>query len=573
MQRMLVARPFAGPLQTERLRNLVEQKMEQATGTIHTAQFQLHAVRFRWRPRIAKKLPGAILLMVLPAIFVIVAVQLTKVSGPQWLGSNFENSYPYLFNSLLLVKKQTPFMIEHPGTVTQLFGEAVLKMSGNGSNGKLVEAVLENPEKFIKQIQRAMLIFTALLLWFFPLVTANVFQNWASGLLLQVPSLLFVSLLRYSIWFGSDLMLVSFCVATLSLCAILIRQSWTQEQSRPLIAVAGALCALGIATKLTFFPLIFITFVCVRGLSNRVYFSASFVFGTAITLIPIYPELSRVGNWILGIATHTGQYGSGDLGFPRTETYFHSILVQLAVEPALWWIPLFATVGVVILSAVFRSSHSSQIIRRRLWAAVALFVAQAISFLLVVKHPGPHYFIPLYLSTGLNLVLLWDLARDQTRPFIIRALGLGIVLVLILCGLNLSFAATKSTYRVLGLWRKQQVDLYSRVLAKTGNDLRVDYYRSGSPEFAASFGDGYARRYFATQLANKFPRALFFNVFNSKFENFRTFMEPAVIMQKYDHFYLFGNRVDGRGLPFFNREDIRVIDNEGGFFLEEWRRR
>src|SRR5260221_13971237 len=124
MQRMLVARPFAGPLQTERLRNLVEQKMEQATGTIHTAQFQLHAVRFRWRPRIAKKLPGAILLMALPAIFVIVAVLLTKASGPHWLRRNFPNSYTYLFNSQFLGKNQTPFMIEHPGTVTQLLGEA-----------------------------------------------------------------------------------------------------------------------------------------------------------------------------------------------------------------------------------------------------------------------------------------------------------------------------------------------------------------------------------------------------------------------------------------------------------------
>jgi hypothetical protein len=32
--------------------------------------------------------------------------------------------------------------------------------SGNGSSEKLVEVVLENPEKFIKQIQRSKLVFT-----------------------------------------------------------------------------------------------------------------------------------------------------------------------------------------------------------------------------------------------------------------------------------------------------------------------------------------------------------------------------------------------------------------------------
>ena len=64
-------------------------------------------------------------------------MQLTKVSGPQWLGTNFENSYPYLFNSLLLVKNQAPAMIEHPGTVTQVFGATVLSTSGKGSKRRL----------------------------------------------------------------------------------------------------------------------------------------------------------------------------------------------------------------------------------------------------------------------------------------------------------------------------------------------------------------------------------------------------------------------------------------------------
>ena len=552
-------------------KRLTAQEVERPADTIPSGRSQWRSVRFRWPKGIAKRLPGAALLAVVPAIFLIVALQLTKASGPQWLGTNFENSYPYLFNSLLLVKKQTPAMIEHPGTVTQLFGATILKTSGYRSHKELVNAALENPEKFIKRIHRAMLIFSALALCVFPLAAAIHFRSWTIGLLLQVPSLLFVTLLRYSIWFGSDLMLVSFCTATVSLCAMLVQQSWTQEQSRPLIVVAGAVCALGIATKLTFFPLILITFLCVRGLKNRVYFIASLVVGTAIALIPIYPQLSRFRDWIFGMAIHAGHYGTGSFGFPSSETYVHSVKAQLAVEPALWWIPLFATLGVLIVCLVSRSSYSNQIDRRRLWTAIALFVTQAISFLLVVKHPGPHYFIPLYLSTGLNLVLLWDSTRDRTKPFVIRGLGAGIALVLVLCSLNQSFALTKSTYQVLRLWRKQQVELYSRVLAKIGNDLRVDYYRCGSPEFAVSFANDFSGKYFGPQLEEKFPRALFFNVFNSKFEDFRTFIEPAEVMQRYDHFYLFGNRVDGQGIPHFDPKDLREIDTGGNFVLQEWR--
>ena len=70
--------------------------------------------------------------MIVPMALFFVTMLLTKVSGPQCLGPNYENSYPYLFNSLLLVKNQAPAMIEHPGIVTQVFGGTILTTSGKG---------------------------------------------------------------------------------------------------------------------------------------------------------------------------------------------------------------------------------------------------------------------------------------------------------------------------------------------------------------------------------------------------------------------------------------------------------
>src|SRR5260370_17122414 len=93
-----------------------EEEMGRSSSTILLEQLGSYSVRLQWLPRIAKNLPGALLLLVVPAVFLFVTVQLTRVSGPQWLGENFENSYPYLFNSLLLVTKQIPAWIYHPGT-------------------------------------------------------------------------------------------------------------------------------------------------------------------------------------------------------------------------------------------------------------------------------------------------------------------------------------------------------------------------------------------------------------------------------------------------------------------------
>jgi len=52
--------------------------------------------------RAARVIQVPTLFGIIPVAFLVVALQLTEASGPQWLGSNFENNYMYLFNSLLI---------------------------------------------------------------------------------------------------------------------------------------------------------------------------------------------------------------------------------------------------------------------------------------------------------------------------------------------------------------------------------------------------------------------------------------------------------------------------------------
>src|SRR5215468_10918333 len=106
------------------------------------------------QPRVLLSL---VLFAIIPVTFLVAALQLTKAIGPQWLGTNFENSYAYLFNSLLLTQGLTPYHTDHPGTTTQLFGAVSLLLSGSGTGDQLVRAVIDNPEAHIKLIQRALL--------------------------------------------------------------------------------------------------------------------------------------------------------------------------------------------------------------------------------------------------------------------------------------------------------------------------------------------------------------------------------------------------------------------------------
>jgi hypothetical protein len=298
----------------------------------------------------------------------------------------------------------------------------------------------------------------------------------------------------------------------------------------------------------------------------------SFAAAAGLALIPIYRKLPELYAWVFGIATHTGFYGSGDVGFVRTGTYFPVIGNVLAAEPMVAWIPTLTTLAIVILSAFGRLFDRKTANWLIVWTSLGLFALQLFSFLLVAKHANHHYFIPIDLSVALNLVLLWQFSISGVRPILLRIFS--VILLIGLLGWSLRDAARKAwgSYLYLHEWASEQVALYKRVSAKVPSDLRIDYYRSPSPRFAECFGDDFAGRHFASFLERKYPRALFYNVFNGMFQSFSDSIPRTEVLTRHDRLYFFGNHADYTGIPNFNGTELELIDQGGRFFLDEWKR-
>src|ERR1700739_2085384 len=258
-----------------------------------------------------------LLFLVIPVTFLVTVSQLTKAKGPQWLPFTFENPYSYVFNSLLLLKGQAPYSIDHPGTTTQVLGAIILRASSLASNDDLIKRVLQRPEHYIQILHWALMIFTVLVLWLVPWLTAEALGDRIMGLLIQAPILFFGTLLWYGVLFGPDLMLVPFSVAAVCCCTLLVIPSRFEDHSFLLgvgggsaapslsrlaqipapAAVTGLVCALGIATKLTFFPLVFISMLCCRSQKNLLAFAISFIVGLTFVFLPIYSQLWRLLTW------------------------------------------------------------------------------------------------------------------------------------------------------------------------------------------------------------------------------------------------------------------------------------
>jgi hypothetical protein len=534
-----------------------------------------------------------LLCLIIPVVFLIAILQLTRANGPQWLPTKFENPYAYLFNSLLLLDHKTPEHTDHPGTTTQVFGAIVLRAFSDQPDEQLISSVLEQPEKYLKEIHQALLIFTALALWILPWMSALAARSCLLGILIQTPALFFRCLPHMGVVFGSDLMVVPFAIAAVCCCSLLIAPSSTltrldilfgigaratETTSMRTIAIpavgalTGLVCALGIATKLTFFPLILISFFCCRSLRNLGTFSAAFLVALAVALLPIYPKLAKLGAWTVDLGTHNGLYGQGEVGLPSTAQLIKSSGSLFDADPLVVIIPLVAGIGIAVLSCFKPGANTAS--RKISWrTAFPVLGIQILCFFAIAKHPALHYLIPLSVSTGFSLVLLFYVIKTANGSVTGKLFGWLTLAVLLFLGLKHFSEVAPEMYADLRVAKVDLLRLYQHAKQLTLNDTRVDYYFSDSPLFPLSFGNDCSRGIFGPLLASQHPNALFFNVFNHRFENFTTFIEPETVLRKYDHLYFLGNaRWFPKGVPGFEPEKFETIDQAGDFYLQKWTR-
>jgi hypothetical protein len=513
---------------------------------------------------------------ILPIIFLISALQLTKSAGPQWLGSNSDPCYPYLLNSLLILKGQPPAHTDHPGTTTQLFGAACLRLSSFQTRQRLINDVLDRPEAYIKRVHRALLWVTAFILWTIAIVVSVLSGDILKGLALQIPVFFFPTIFHYTISFSSDLTEIGLAVAAAGICGLLLTENLSGSRTL-LHGLLGMTCGIGMATKLTFFPVILVALICVRSWKDLAAFAITSVAVLALVLIPVYPEFPRIARWIVDLATHSGYYGTGEVGFVRADRYSIDLEILARGEPLFLVVPIGSLALAALVTLFANTTAQGTKVRSLLPWMFALTMMQAIGFLLVAKHASVHYLIPLYLTLSLNLILLIKTIGTIRQGMVQRG-SLALLCGLVIAGSLWAGSRTIELNENLKRMSKDQLEIYRIARLSPLGVPRVDYYRSPTPEFALCFGNGFARRVFSKRLKERFPTALFFNIFNGKFEDFDSFIEPRAFFSTHRQVLFFGD--GGILLPDVRKdltqsEDGKLVEVQkiGQYAINAWLRK
>jgi hypothetical protein len=630
------------------------------------AEFQTPMVGHRFRLG-SRVLLSGILFLITPILFVVSVAQLTKAKGPQWLPYTFEYSYFYLLNSVLLLEGKEPMSVQHPGTTTMAFGATILRTSTLQSNDDLVEHTLRNPEKQIKKLHRALLIFTAVIVWIAPWATALALRSYIAGLLIQAPVLFFQTVLYWGILFSSELINVGFSVAVVCGCVLLLLPSTVSEKriilgiaerttipgSPPLLRIpfvalitglvftfgviiwgivfgpelinvglcivaacccaililasnfsektltfglaeksamrgsphllripfvacmTGLLCAFGGASKTVFFPLILISLFGCRSPRNLAAFTAFFVLGLALALAPIHSKLQQIMSWSWNVGIHSGEPATSTVGLPHIAEYLQSLRDCFQEDSLLVIIPSVVAVVAIVLSVLGKGHKSTQ--KVSWWTVLGVFGLQLLSFFFIAKTDTPRYLMPLCLSVGLNLVLLFY-AVETTRSVTKRVIASLPLIGLLFLGFKDFVELTPETYKVLRGEQIEQVRLYKHAREITKNDVRLDYYFSDSPEYPLFIANEEVGGAFSSLLTRLYPNApIFINYNTNELQTFSKTLDTEVELQKHDHLYFLGGpsnmpKLDGLDQGTFETID-RVGDYSGDYSLDKWTRK
>ena len=480
---------------------------------------------------------GIVTIFIIPLIITILAIQLKKATGPYWLGVNSDPSYIYLMNSLYLVNGITPIFVDHPGITLQMLGALVVKaLHWNIANNTIPDRVFSDPEYYLNAIH-----FVLLFSYIASLIAVGLYafkrtKNIVFSLFVQTASFLFLTVIPMMVNVNAEAVLIT-VLNLYILCVLKLYFDFEGEAHNRSMVLFGMVCALGVATKITFLPLLIGPFILYRGLRAKLVFGFSFLISWFILTIPIIPRYGKMFHWWSGLIVYTGTHGSGERGFINIGRYTGSLWNLIRVDSFLFAIVVCCLMIVLwgIKSQHKRDGSVAKLkkILRFLSVFSLIVVAQ---FLMAAKQGYVHYTTPAVGLVGLLACLLLEYVNTKFKVSDRFSMTLLSIFIVIFCFSAVRYADQLSK-------RNNEIYRFSKMIyEKYKGCIICGYYRSSSPLTAMDFGDDcYGFKAYGQALQSKFPDACFYNRWNHLFHRFSDYVYPQDLLKNNPCVLLYGD--------------------------------
>lgn len=313
--------------------------------------------------------------------------------------------YVYLINGTTIANGQIAVRyIDHPGTTLQyLYAGLIRVISFFQPDDYVIKNVAGNPELYISITNLLLIIINAFCLFIAGLVITASTHNILHGIFAQLSLFAFPYLLGFTARCTPELLLTA---TSLLLMALIINyvNSFNHTENKKYPILFGLIIGYGIATKITFFPLVFIPLFLIYKSKLKWLYLVALVVSFILFAFPVVLRFNSFYNWIKALFIHSGGYGHGKKNIIDLNIFVSSI-------KTIWLIykPFFIFIGInILIILVHFFPYTKRLFKRDLYfkAILGIFTAIIIQLIMVCKHFAPHYIFPALLLTWFSIILI-----------------------------------------------------------------------------------------------------------------------------------------------------------------------
>lgn len=440
--------------------------------------------------------------------------------GPFYYNIGYDPSYVYLINSLNIAQFKSPHHVDHPGTPLQVTGAVILKLVYffSGKSDDISKDVLGDPEKYLIIIYLVLLIFSAAVLFFCGKI---IYKN--TGLIL--PAVLIQLSLFSSFTTSFELTSVTSEIFLIPLTMLLITFSFLYAGSRKnaktkYIFIFSVICGIAVATKLSFFPMLIIPFLLIKGVIRKIILSLLTALIFIVSILPAISNYDYFSVWIKGLVTHEGVYGFGKKNILNPSAFLENLLSVFQSE-IIFTVSFILTAAVILLIILrYGKNLNEENVSDKFRILMSFFLAGSFQLVIVAKHYSPRYMIPALMLSLPAIYLCSDLLLEIFKSKLPGAKALRekyVPAFLILLILSMTSATFYNRYLRYTEYRDQIDHLNEIIENYPSGKIIISSYGASRKEYALVFAlyySGEMNSKYKAIILEMYPDKLYFDYFN-----------------------------------------------------------
>ncbi len=413
-------------------------------------------------------------------------------------------------------------MVDHPGTPVQVIGGIVIKLYYllTGQKPDIVEDVLNRPEEYLFYINLVLIIIVSIALFILGKTIYKYTQSIWIALLIQLsPFVSYTISYEFAVVNPEHFLIAVIIIFIAVLFKYLYCNDSLKERKLYFAIIFSVVCGLGIATKITFTPLIVIPFILLKGIKQKsllLFFTLIFFL---VFVSPVIYNYEYFWEWIKKLFIYDGTYGKGNpdivdpfaFGMHLKEIFINENLFALV------YLFIFLTILFPVFKYYKRFENLKSLTEYKFLTGI--FVSMTLQLIIVAKHYSGHYMVPALMMVipGLFLsvnILINNFYRSNK---LLNLNNIYTFLILMFC----IFISVSSWINIKDSIRDRDeaLKLNNFIINNYENPVLISSYGSSSSEYAIAYSTiwaGNQKSEYQKILYKLYPDKLFFEYWKNK---------------------------------------------------------